>query len=101
MFCCCFQETEVEVLITSHELLPKFRQILTAKTDKIRTIIYMENPIQRTDLSGYRQEHPLPPPPSISVPKLGVLWLDTGICRNVGTVPSGYCILYIEEVTVL
>ncbi len=43
------------MLITSHELLPKFRQILTAKTDKIRTIIYMENPIQRTDLSGYRQ----------------------------------------------
>ncbi len=53
------------MLITSHELLPKFRQILTAKTDKIRTIIYMENPIQRTDLSGYRQEHP--PPPTFNI----------------------------------
>jgi hypothetical protein len=73
MFCCCLQETEVEVLITSHELLPKFRQILTAKTDKIRTIIYMENPIQRTDLSGYRQEPPPPPSPWISVPEFGPL----------------------------
>ena len=41
--------------MTSHELLPKFRNILKAKTDKIRTIIYIENPIQRTDTSGYRQ----------------------------------------------
>jgi long-chain acyl-CoA synthetase len=51
------QETEVEVLVTSHELLPKFRKILsTAKAaDKLRIIIYMENPIQRTDTSGYRQ----------------------------------------------
>lgn len=50
------EETEVEVLVTSHELLPKFRSILKSKTDRIRTIIYFENPIQRTDTSGYRSD---------------------------------------------
>ena len=48
------KETESEIVITSHELLPKFRTILKERTDKVKTIVYIENPIKRTDLTGYR-----------------------------------------------
>ena len=41
-------------MITSHELLPKFKRILKDKEDKVKTIVYLENPIKRTDVSGYR-----------------------------------------------
>ena len=44
----------METVITSHELLPKFRGILKGGEDKVKTIVYMENPIKRTDLTGYR-----------------------------------------------
>ena len=42
------QETQAEVVITSHELLPKFREILAANKDNVKTIVYMENPIKRS-----------------------------------------------------
>ena len=48
------KETEAETVITSHELLPKFKRILKDKEDKVKTIVYLENPIKRTDVSGYR-----------------------------------------------
>jgi len=50
------KETGVETVITSHELLPKFRGILKGGEDKVKTIVYMENPIKRTDLTGYRDD---------------------------------------------
>jgi len=50
------QETEVELVITSHELLPKFKKILASRKDKVKTIIYMENPIHRTPTEGFRDD---------------------------------------------
>ena len=48
-------ETGAELVITSHELLPKFRTILAANKDKVKTIVYMENPIHRTNTSGFKE----------------------------------------------
>merc|ERR1740128_183730 len=48
-------ETEVETVITSHELLPKFRNILKS-TPHVKKIIYFENPITKTDVSGFRED---------------------------------------------
>ena len=45
-------QTEVEIVITTHELLPKFKDILS-KTPKVACIIYMEDQIHETDKSGY------------------------------------------------
>ena len=44
-------ETEVETVITSHELLPRFRSILK-QTPHVKRVIYFENPIKRADLTG-------------------------------------------------
>jgi Long-chain acyl-CoA synthetases (AMP-forming) len=46
-------ETEVSVVITSHDLLPKFRNILS-KTPKVQKLIYMEDQLAKTDVSGYK-----------------------------------------------
>lgn len=48
-------ETEAETVITSHELLPKFKNILS-NTPHVKKIVYFENPIKRTDVSGYRDD---------------------------------------------
>jgi len=48
-------QTEVETVITSHELLPKFRAILK-KTPNVKRIVYFDNPIKRTDTSGFRED---------------------------------------------
>jgi long-chain acyl-CoA synthetase len=48
-------ETEVETVITSHDLLPKFKNILK-ETPNIKQIIYFDNPIKRTDTSGFRSD---------------------------------------------
>lgn len=48
-------ETEVQTVITSHEILPKFKTILKA-TPNIKQIIYFDNPIKRTDTSGFRED---------------------------------------------
>jgi len=48
-------ETEVETVITSSELLPKFVRILSGQEDKVKRIIYFENPIRRTKTEGFRQ----------------------------------------------
>lgn len=47
-------ETEVATIITTHDLLPKFKNIL-AKTPKVTTIIYMEDQIKPTDTKGYKE----------------------------------------------
>merc|ERR1719312_1568760 len=48
-------ETEVETVITSHELLPKFRKILK-NTPHVKKIIYFENPIKKTNVTGYKED---------------------------------------------
>lgn len=45
-------ETEVTLVVTSHDLLPKFRSILS-KTPKIKTIVFMEDQLVKTDTSGF------------------------------------------------
>ena len=45
-------ETEVSLVVTSHELLPKFRTML-AHCPALRTIVVMEDQIFPSDLSGY------------------------------------------------
>ena len=46
-------QTEVEIVITTHELLPKFKTILS-KTPKVACLIFMEDQIHETDRSGYK-----------------------------------------------
>ncbi|XP_050444011.1 fatty acid CoA ligase Acsl3-like [Adelges cooleyi] len=45
-------ETETTVVVTSHNLLPKFRQILQL-TPQVKTLIYMEDQLYATSTSGY------------------------------------------------
>ena len=45
-------ETEVTHLITSHELLPKFKSVLL-RTPSIKHLIFLEDQIDFTDTSGY------------------------------------------------
>ncbi|XP_053620499.1 long-chain-fatty-acid--CoA ligase 4 isoform X2 [Plodia interpunctella] len=46
-------ETEVSTVITTHDLLPKFKKILS-KTPKVDTIIFMEDQLKKTDREGYK-----------------------------------------------
>lgn len=45
-------ETEVSMVITSHDLLSKFHNILP-NTPKVKTIVYMEDQLKKTDTSGF------------------------------------------------
>merc|ERR1712038_2205778 len=47
-------ETEVNVVITSHELLPRFKQMLN-NLPNIQTIVYMEDQLQKTPTSGFKE----------------------------------------------
>ena len=46
-------QTEVEIVITNHELLPKFKNIL-AKTPKVAVLIFMEDQLAETDRDGFK-----------------------------------------------
>ena len=48
-------ETQAEVVITSHELLPKFKNILNF-TPHVKKIVYFENSLRKTDVEGYRAD---------------------------------------------
>ena len=48
-------ETKVETVITSHELLPKFKQILK-DTPYVKKIVYFENMIKETETTGFRKD---------------------------------------------
>ncbi|ODN03288.1 Long-chain-fatty-acid--CoA ligase 4 [Orchesella cincta] len=48
-------ETEVDYVLTSHDQLPKFKNVLK-HCPKVKTIIYMEDPLNKTDTSGYRED---------------------------------------------
>ena len=44
-------ETEVETVITSNELLPKFKKIINS-APKVKIIVFFETPIEKTATSG-------------------------------------------------
>jgi len=46
-------QTEVEIVITTHDLLPKFKNILQ-KTPKVACLVYMEDQIHKTEISDYK-----------------------------------------------
>lgn len=45
-------ETEVDTIITSHELMPKLKNILKT-IPKVKTIIFFEDQLHKTDTSGF------------------------------------------------
>ncbi|XP_023945055.2 long-chain-fatty-acid--CoA ligase 4 isoform X1 [Bicyclus anynana] len=47
-------ETEVSTVITTHELLPKFKKIL-ARTPRVDTIIFMEDQLKETPRDGFKE----------------------------------------------
>lgn len=48
-------ETEATVVITSHELLPKFKTLLS-KLPRVNTIIYMEDQLTKTSTDGFKED---------------------------------------------
>ena len=46
-------ETEVSLVITSHELLPRFTNMLSSLPN-IKTIVYMEDQLQKTITTGFK-----------------------------------------------
>jgi len=48
-------ETEVSTIVTSHDLLPKFKEILK-NAPSVKQIIFMDNPIKRTNITGFRDD---------------------------------------------
>ncbi|XP_055542073.1 long-chain-fatty-acid--CoA ligase 4 isoform X1 [Wyeomyia smithii] len=48
------KETEVTTVITSHELLPKFKTVL-AMTPNVKKIIFMEDQLQKTETTGFKE----------------------------------------------
>jgi len=46
-------ETEVDTVITSHELLPKFKRLLDM-VPEVKKIIYMEDQLKPTNTKGYK-----------------------------------------------
>uniref|UniRef100_A0ABD2X123 long-chain-fatty-acid--CoA ligase n=1 Tax=Trichogramma kaykai TaxID=54128 RepID=A0ABD2X123_9HYME len=47
-------ETEVDTVITSFDLLPKFKKIL-AKTPDVKNIVFMEDQLKIADISGFKE----------------------------------------------
>lgn len=45
-------ETEVDFIITSHELMPKLRAVLNT-IPKVQTIVYFEDQLHKTDTTGF------------------------------------------------
>ncbi|KAK0181964.1 hypothetical protein PV327_000141 [Microctonus hyperodae] len=52
--CHALNETEVDTVITSHELLPKFKRLLSMAV-QIKNIIYMEDQLVSTDTTGFKE----------------------------------------------
>lgn len=48
-------ETEVDTVITSFDLIPKFKQILQ-HTPRVKTLIYMEDQLKQLDTRGYKED---------------------------------------------
>lgn len=47
-------ETEAKVVITSHELMPKFKTLLS-KLPNVQTVVYMEDQLNKTETEGYKE----------------------------------------------
>lgn len=47
-------ETEASVVITTAELLPKFKKLL-AQLPKVKTIVYMEDQLYETKTDGFKE----------------------------------------------
>jgi long-chain acyl-CoA synthetase len=47
-------ETEVTTVITTHDLLQKFKNVLNI-TPKVDTIIFMEDQLHKTDITGFKE----------------------------------------------
>jgi len=47
-------QTEVEYVVTSHDLLPKFKTILP-HTPTVKQMIYMEDPLKKGDTTGFKE----------------------------------------------
>lgn len=76
-------ETEVTTVITSHDLLPKFKQIL-AITPRVNTIIYMEDQLKTTETDGYKEGVRILPFQEV---------ISLGSKSKIGT-PSSCCIYF-------
>ncbi|KAL9914432.1 acyl-CoA synthetase long-chain isoform 3-T6 [Glossina fuscipes fuscipes] len=50
----CIGETEVTTVITSHDLLPKFKVLLN-KCPLVNTIIFMEDQLHKTETTGFKE----------------------------------------------
>lgn len=48
-------ETECTLIVTSHDMLPKFKEILQL-TPRVKTMIYMEDQLAKTDITSYRED---------------------------------------------
>ena len=48
-------ETEVSIVVTSHELLPRFKEMLV-NLPNIKTIIYMEDQLVKTSTVGFKED---------------------------------------------
>lgn len=48
-------ETEATVVITSHELLPKFKTLLH-KLSNVKTVIFMEDQLNKTETTGFKED---------------------------------------------
>lgn len=48
-------ETESTIVITSHDLLPKFKTLLP-KLPKVRVIVYMEDQLKTTNTDGFKED---------------------------------------------
>lgn len=47
-------ETEATIVITSHELMPKFKTLL-AKLPRVQTLVYMEDQLNKTETEGFKE----------------------------------------------
>ena len=50
----CINETEVTTIVTSHELLPKFKTLLS-QIPKVTKIIVMEDQLKPTETTGFKE----------------------------------------------
>lgn len=78
-------ETEVTTVITSHDLLPKFKNIL-AMTPKVNTLIYMEDQLKKTESDGYKDGVKIIPFQQV---------IDMGTTSKIGT----YSDMFLVEIT--
>ena len=53
-------ETEVDTVVTSHELVPKLKALLSS-TPRVKRIIFMEDQLHKTETTGFKEDIELIP----------------------------------------